>query len=906
MDAITAQTYTGSDIEPEPNVHNGSTKLAIDTDYELGYLNNRNVGTATAAVTGKGNYTGSKSVTFTISPDNISTDTDFGIDPIEAQTYTGGDIKPAPDVYDGSTKLAIGTDYEVGYSNNRNVGTATAAVTGKGNYTGSKSVAFTINPDNISTDTDFSIDPIGARTYTGSGIEPEPNVYDGSTKLAKDTDYELSYRDNRNVGTATVTVTGKGNYTGSKSVLFTISPKDISTDTDFSIDPIAAQTYTGSDIRPTPNVYGGSTKLAKDTDYELGYSNNRNVGTAAAVTVTGKGNYTGSRNVAFTINPDDISTDTDFSIASIGVQTYTGSDIQPEPDVYDGSTKLTKGTDYTLGYSSNRNAGTATVIVTGKGNYTGSKSVHFTIQSNGSISMDEIPSQAYSGGAITPDAVVKDALGRVLIRGTEYTLAFANNTNAGLATATATGTGNYAGTCSRQFTIAQRQISVELSATGASIQDNAILTAKIIGAAGLPQGTVTFKADDTVIASGVAITQSSGNYLAQAVWTGVPAGSHTLTATYVPATGDNHTCIQNGTLSGYSASKRDQSGFSGGLIIKTYGDADFALSPGGGQGMGGIYFTIASGTDVVSLSGSQVHILGAGAATVLAHKSGDIVYNETAAQFTIQVNKAQSVIQQLPAAPQINIGDPLSSGVLTGGKANVPGAFAWQSPGTTVLKSGEYQIVFLPADSRNYLPATGRIAVQANTQVGGGSDVTVDLGDTDIPGDVTDVNIITIEVPPSDAGYDQIRDILNNTGGGGSDFVVYRIELTDQDQNAITGLGGEYQVKMPVPQGLTGKLAVYSYDAAAGRLIRLEYELQDGYIVFKTGLTSGIVIESIPDQAIPAAANTAEIPQGSPSGTPSNLSPAGPDLLLILLVVLGCCASVAIVLYLLHRRRRKG
>lgn len=78
---------------------------------------------------------------------------------------------------------------------------------------------------------------------------------------------------------------------------------------------------------------------------------------------------------------------TDAMIAAIPAQTYTGAAIQPTVTLTDGETTLTLGTDYTVAYSNNTNAGTATVTVTGKGNYAGTATATFTIRGvTGSVS----------------------------------------------------------------------------------------------------------------------------------------------------------------------------------------------------------------------------------------------------------------------------------------------------------------------------------------------------------------------------------------------------------------------------------------------------------------------------------------------------------------------------------------
>ena len=218
----------------------------------------------------------------------------------------------------------------------------------------------------------FTIASIPEQTYTGSAITPAVTVQDGTTTLTDGTDYTVAYSDNVNVGTATVTITGKGNYSGTKTVTFAIVAKDAS---GFTIASIPDQTYTGSAITPTVTVSDGTTTLTEGTDYTVDFSDNINVGTAT-VTVTGKGNYSGTKTATFAIVAKDAS---GFTISGIADQTYTGSAITPTVTVSDGTTTLTEGTDYTVGFSDNINVGTATVTVTGKGNYSGNKTATFAI-----------------------------------------------------------------------------------------------------------------------------------------------------------------------------------------------------------------------------------------------------------------------------------------------------------------------------------------------------------------------------------------------------------------------------------------------------------------------------------------------------------------------------------------------
>ena len=254
----------------------------------------------------------------------------------------------------------------------KGAGTTTVTATQAGNdeYEAfSREFTLTVNAKNVS---NLTINSISAVTYSGSAKTPTVTVKDGTTTLVSGTDYTVSYSNNINAGTATVTITGTGNYTGTKNANFTINAKGAS---NLTISEIAAVTYNGSAKTPTVTVKDGSTTLTNGTHYTVAYSNNINAGTAT-VTITGMGNYTGTKNANFTINPKNAS---NLTINSIAAQTYSGSAKTPTVTVKDGSTTLTSGTHYTVAYSNNTNAGTATVTITGMGNYTSTKNANFTI-----------------------------------------------------------------------------------------------------------------------------------------------------------------------------------------------------------------------------------------------------------------------------------------------------------------------------------------------------------------------------------------------------------------------------------------------------------------------------------------------------------------------------------------------
>ena len=304
------------------------------------------------------------------------------------------------------------------------------------------------------TDNTVVISDVADQTYTGSLIAPNITVSCNDVELVKNTDYTVSYSNNKNVGTATISITGIGDYTGTITKNFNIVARDIS---DTTIGSIPNQTYTGNSISALPVItYNGAT-LTKGTDYTLTYSNNVNVGTGT-VTITGKGNFKGTTSKTFSISARAMS---DTSVANVSSQTYTGNGISPLPTITYNNKTLKKDTDYTLSYSNNINAGTATITITGKGNFTGTTSKTFSISARAmsDTSVANISSQTYTGNVISPLPTITYN-NKTLKKDTDYTLSYSDNINVGTATITITGKGNFTGTTSLTFIITQKSAEI--------------------------------------------------------------------------------------------------------------------------------------------------------------------------------------------------------------------------------------------------------------------------------------------------------------------------------------------------------------------------------------------------------------------------------------------------------------
>jgi len=437
-------TYTGVAITPAVTVTLNGATLSASTDYTVAYASNKDAGTATVTVSGKGDYTGTATGSFTISPASASKLT---IGEAGPKVYTGEPRTVSPVVMFGNTKLKKNRDYTLSFENNVHAGKAKVIVTGQGNFTGQKSAKFVIQKAPL---TKVKVSKIAKKTYTGSAITPNPTITYKGTKLKKGIDYRLVYKSNKNAGKAQVVVKGikGGNFTGKKYVTFTIKRAPVK---NAKASSISDQKYTGSPIKPTPKLTFKGKKMKKGRDYTLSYSSNKNAGTAKVI-VKGKGNFTGKKTLTFKILTVPI---TDATFKPINAKPYTGDLVRPDPKITYKGKRLKVGTDYTLSYDNNEYVGTAYVTVTAKGNFTGSKTVSFALvaRSVAKAKFSDIMPQAYTGHPIEPNPAVT-VKGRRLVQGTDYTLSYADNVNAGSqAKVYIHGRGNYTGDAVAYFRI---------------------------------------------------------------------------------------------------------------------------------------------------------------------------------------------------------------------------------------------------------------------------------------------------------------------------------------------------------------------------------------------------------------------------------------------------------------------
>ena len=328
-----------------------------------------------------------------------------------------------------------------------------------------------------------SIAGIRPQTYNRDEQEPAVKVtafVNGrKTTLTEGMDYRVSYKNNIDAGTAIITIKGNGAYKGTLTQNFTIRPKAVK-----KLKVVVgalSKNVSVSDLSLYPiHVYDGVKRLNFGTDYTLssaGMTKN-----TVKVSIAGKGNYTGTMTAKLSvysvssdhiINPDQVRLDKDTAA-------YTGKPVKTvNPIVTVNGSTLTLNQDYKVKYQNNTNAGTAYVIVTGKGAYKGRVVLPFQIQpaavSAGTVTIKPISAKTYNGKLQKPAVSVTVLAGgktKKLVKNKDYKITYKDNLHAGTSTVLVTGKGNYAGMKAQtQFTIQPQSIAkTTIKGTQSSLQ----------------------------------------------------------------------------------------------------------------------------------------------------------------------------------------------------------------------------------------------------------------------------------------------------------------------------------------------------------------------------------------------------------------------------------------------------
>lgn len=509
--------------EPGVSVTFGGRNLSVGHDFSVSYSDNEKVGTASATIEGKGNFTGEKTAYFQIAKSDLG-------DCLVATKrnvylYKGDTVEPRIFVSFGDASLREGVDYKVAYSGNDAVGIGHATVSGMGEYIGSKTVDFAI-VDAIDLGTYCTVHAYDA-FYTGDKVCPRVDVRlntessdeaygNGGASRSEDApvegrDYTVLFEDNVNPGMGTAIVQGRGRYTGEVRVQFHILRKsdfDLS-DCSVLLDPPSnagrysyalkggkySFLYTGSAIEPTVSVslYNDSgvyVELRNGVDYEVSYRSNTEPGSASVV-VRGINGLTGSQTIGFNIVRK-------LSVADLSLSKYDfeQSVYQLKPGFalapkLRRSSSFVEGADYILSYANCDKVGNGLVTVTGIGRYTGSVVVEVPIVESldrsllSECSFDKIEDQVYTGSEIYPSVVLKNASGAEVDQTMECSLRYSNNVNVGKATVSACESmyySSYIGGTSTSFNILPANINdayfvpiSDVSYTGKAIEPDVLV-----------------------------------------------------------------------------------------------------------------------------------------------------------------------------------------------------------------------------------------------------------------------------------------------------------------------------------------------------------------------------------------------------------------------------------------------
>lgn len=388
----------------------------------------------------------------------------------ETFTYDGTPKKPDVTVTGKDGTELSASDYEVSYFGGcTESGVYAVKVKGVGDWHGSVTKNYTVEPLAFSECT--AIPEESAYSYTGKPVEPEFTVTDASgNQLTEGEDFVVIYENNTDAGTATAYLQGVRSYTGTLTRTFEIQPLEISeTNAELSYSFCA---YDGEEKEPAAILTNeaGQT-LREDIDYSVQYRDNVDAGTATAVFL-GSGNYTGETAQSFTIQPLELAEET-VTVVFDGAYVYSGQAFTPDITVKrtGSSRQLAAGKDYTLSYENNTVAGTASVVLEGKGNYTGIMAAEFEIcrKTIDGMEVQYEASVPYDGQKKSPAVKVFD--GKTLLLATDYEVIYLNNIEVGSGTIQIIGKGNYEGEIEKTFLITDTSDGGADSGTGSGIEN---------------------------------------------------------------------------------------------------------------------------------------------------------------------------------------------------------------------------------------------------------------------------------------------------------------------------------------------------------------------------------------------------------------------------------------------------
>lgn len=506
--------YTGSAIKPEIIVYNNGEELTAGVDYVVKYSGNVNASTdkkkAKITVTGKGNLTGSTSTTFDILPKNIADE-----DVVAGEIIIAKNTVPAPVLIYNNKKLSAKDYTKVPPVNTKYAEDGVLEITGKGNFTGSRSLDVKVVDKKELKKFTVTVDTKTPIIYNGEEQIPAITVKDSKDKtkiLTLDQDYIIDFGSYStvNAGSVKFTVIGIGEYTGSILKAYTIKPlaiKEAGLITyDASAIDAAGYSYVNGGVKIDEDIIVkyGDTTLVQGKDYKVTYANNKKISTEKApakFTVNFIGNYKGSKAITgtFVINSQPLSDDMDGIKIVAADKIYTKANVYKSAPIVTIDGVVLKASNYIVKYytdsamteemtSKNKveiaeNASSATVYVkiTGKGCYAPVNGEYATAEyqvvkkavidiSKAKVTFvdgdgNKLSKMVYTGKELEPNVVVEvkqkvdGKMQWVTVDASKYEITYTNNVKKGTATVVVTGiTDDCTGSKNAKFKIVAKNL----------------------------------------------------------------------------------------------------------------------------------------------------------------------------------------------------------------------------------------------------------------------------------------------------------------------------------------------------------------------------------------------------------------------------------------------------------------
>ena len=368
---LIASYNKGKSVKAAPAVCWNGRTLKNKTEYTWQYAQDeleagagKETGSWTVELTGAGNFTGSREITLTVTESTLMSKCKVKI---KDQPYEeGAEVSLSADDINLTCGRIVLTedDYELEIlDKDMQIGTHQVVFTGKGNYEGTLKAGFKITGQSLK---GAKITGVTDLVYCGDAEEIEAKQKENlvvctakNEELTEGTDYKVTFSKTEAAGTAKLTVTGIGGYTGTVSKSFKIKPYDVKANGQEYFEVVFEEgtdtfPYAKGGVKPRVSVTFCGEELTEGIDYRVSYQNNKSVTTEKtkkmpAVVITGKKNLTKAYTLPFEIEKQDFSK-VSISAADVTVNAKAGKYYSTPVLVDPDGTKLKAGTDYSKSY----------------------------------------------------------------------------------------------------------------------------------------------------------------------------------------------------------------------------------------------------------------------------------------------------------------------------------------------------------------------------------------------------------------------------------------------------------------------------------------------------------------------------------------------------------------------------